>query len=102
VGGILLGFTRELAVKFAFLISIPTVLGAVVLEIPDALKSGLGEGMLVPSLVGVAVAAVSGFIAIKAMIRVVTSDKLVIFSIYTWAVGALVILAAVFNIGGAA
>jgi undecaprenyl-diphosphatase len=102
VGGLVLGFTRELAVRFAFLISIPTVLGAVVLEMPDAIKAGITGDMLVPALLGVVVAGVSGFIAIKAMIRVVTSDKLIFFSIYTWAVGAAVIVADLFNVGGAA
>jgi undecaprenyl-diphosphatase len=102
VGGLLLGFTRELAVRFAFLISIPTVLGAVVLKIPDALKVGLAGPMLVPSLVGIVVAGISGFIAIKAMLRIVSSKKLIIFSIYTWAVGALVIITALFGIGGTA
>jgi undecaprenyl-diphosphatase len=101
VGGLCLGFTRELAVRFAFLISIPTVLGAVVLEIPDAVNAGFAGGMLVPALVGVAVSAISGFFAIKAMIRIVTSDKLIIFSVYTWAVGAAVILTTIFGIGGA-
>jgi undecaprenyl-diphosphatase len=102
VGGLMLGFTRELAVRFAFLISIPTVLGAVVLEIPDAINAGFASDMLVPALVGVVISAVSGFIAIKAMIRIVTSDKLIIFSVYTWAVGAAVILTTIFGIGGAA
>ncbi|MDR2610942.1 MAG: undecaprenyl-diphosphate phosphatase [Clostridiales Family XIII bacterium] len=100
VGGLVLGFKRDLAVRFAFLISIPTVLGAVVLEIPDAIKAGITGDMFVPALIGIIVSAVSGFIAIKAMIRVVTSDKLMFFSIYTWAVGAIVIVTALFHVGG--
>jgi undecaprenyl-diphosphatase len=92
VGGLLLGFTRELAVTFAFLISIPTVLGAVILKVPDAIKEGIAGDMLVPSIIGVLVAAVAGFAAIKLMIKLVTGKKLYVFSIYTWAVGVLVII----------
>ncbi len=95
-GGLAAGLNRETAVKFAFLISIPSILGAVVLEVPDALKLGLGDNMLVPVLVGMAVAAVSGFIAIKTMIKVVSNKKLIYFSIYTWLLGALVIAYTIF------
>jgi undecaprenyl-diphosphatase len=91
-GGLLLGFTRELAVKFAFLISIPTVLGAVVLEIPSALKAGVASDMLIPCLVGIVVSALSGYAAIKVMIRIVSGKKLFIFSVYTWITGAAVLI----------
>ncbi len=90
-GGLIAGLNRETAVKFAFLISIPSILGAVVLEVPDALESGLGDNMMIPVLVGVAVAAISGFIAIKTMIKVVSNKKLIYFSVYTWLLGASVI-----------
>jgi undecaprenyl-diphosphatase len=92
VGGLLLGFTRELAVTFAFLISIPTVLGAVVLEIPDVIEQGFTGDLLAPSIVGVFMAAVAGFAAIKIMIKLVTGKKLYIFSIYTWVIGVVVII----------
>ncbi|MDR2157658.1 MAG: undecaprenyl-diphosphate phosphatase [Clostridiales Family XIII bacterium] len=92
VGGLFLGFTRELAVQFAFLISIPSVLGAVILEAPDALKSGLAGEMMLPAAVGVSVAAVAGYAAIKAMIRIVTGKKLFVFSVYTWILGAFVVI----------
>jgi undecaprenyl-diphosphatase len=91
VGGLFLGFTRELAVRFAFLISIPSVLGATVLEVPAAMKAGLAGDLLLPTVLGVIAAAVSGYFAIKAMIRLVTGKKLFVFSVYTWAVGAIVV-----------
>lgn len=94
VGGLLLGFKRELAVNFAFLISIPTVLGAVVLKIPAAMKEGIGEGMMIPSVVGLIVSAVAGYAAIKLMLRVVKGKKLYIFSIYTLALGIATVLLA--------
>jgi len=94
VGGLLLGFKRELAVNFAFLISIPTVLGAVVLKIPAAMKEGIGDGMMIPSVVGLIVSAVAGYAAIKLMLRVVKGKKLYVFSIYTLALGIATIILA--------
>lgn len=92
VGGLLLGLTRELAVKFAFLVSIPAVLGAFVLELPDAFEQGFDMDLALPIVIGMVVAAISGVIAIKTMIKVVTGKKLFIFSVYTWLVGIGVVI----------
>ncbi|MDR2771057.1 MAG: undecaprenyl-diphosphate phosphatase [Clostridiales Family XIII bacterium] len=95
-GGLASGMKRELAVRFAFLISIPSVLGAVVLEAPDAFGAGVEIVLLPPLGVGVVVSMLSGFFAIKTMIRVVSTGKLRYFSFYTWALGAAVIAYALF------
>lgn len=94
IGGLACKFNREFAVRFAFLISIPSVLGAFILELPDAIGAiSDGTGMsLGVMLAGVAVAAVSGYAAIKIMIKAVTSKKLVYFSAYTWIVGIALII----------
>ena len=96
VGGLASKYNRAHAVRFAFLISIPTVLGAFLLELPDAVEAigqsseaQMGAGALV---IGVAVAAVSGYAAIRVMIRAVTNKKLIFFSIYTWMAGAALII----------
>lgn len=91
-GGLFCGLKRDLAVKFAFLISVPPVLGSFLLELPDALEMGMSGVPMGPVLLGMAVAAISGFFAIKGMIRVVTGKKLIYFSIYTWLVGAFLIV----------
>ena len=91
VGGLVTGFKREFAVKFAFLISIPSILGAAVLEVPEAMKAtteGLAAG---PLIVGMIVSAVCGILAIKLMIKVVIAQKLKYFSYYVWVLGALTV-----------
>ena len=94
-GGLISGLERDFAVKFAFLISIPSILGSFVLEIPDALKSGT-EGLSAgPVIVGVIVSAISGLVAIKAMIKIVSNKKLTIFSFYTWTLGIIVVVYAI-------
>lgn len=97
VGGLSTGLNREFAVKFAFLISIPSILGSAVLEVPDMISEGVDMAMMMPILAGVIVSAISGLVAIKAMIKLVTGKKLYYFSYYTWIVGIAVILYAVFG-----
>ena len=96
VGGLASRYNRPHAVRFAFLISIPTVLGAFILELPDAFEamgSSSGEEVgLITLIAGIVVAAVSGYAAIKVMIKAVTNQKLIWFSFYTWIAGAALII----------
>ncbi len=90
-GGLISGQERAFAVKFAFLISIPTIIGSVVLEVPSAISEGLDFALILPVFIGMAVAAASGYAAIKFMIKIVSKQKLIYFSIYTWALGIFLI-----------
>ena len=83
-GSLICNLDRKFAVKFVFLISIPSILGSAVMEAPAAIKAGMDMSQLGPVLVGMAVAAVSGLIAIKSMIKIVSSKKLSYFSYYVW------------------
>lgn len=74
--------SREEAAEFSFLLSIPAILGGAVLEIPEAIKEGVTVGAL-PCIVGVLVAAVSGYFAVKFMIRLITKRSLTGFAVYT-------------------
>ena len=92
VGGLAGGLKREFAIRFAFLISIPSILGSALLEGKDALEAGIDTSVLGPIAVGMVIASISGVLAIKAMIKVVSDKKLKYFSYYVWALGALVII----------
>lgn len=91
-GGLISGLNKEFAVKFAFLISIPSILGSVIVEAPDAFEAGMDAALIGPVLAGVVVSALSGLFAIKAMIKLVSNKRLIGFSIYTWLLGAAVIV----------
>jgi len=91
-GSLVCNLNREFAVKYVFLISIPSILGSAVLEAPAALEAGFDMAQLGPVLVGMIVAAVSGLIAIKTMIKVVSNKKLNYFSYYVWLLGAAVVI----------
>lgn len=90
-GGLISGLNKEFAVKFAFLISIPSILGSVIVEAPDAIEAGLGDASLGPVIVGVIISALSGLFAIKAMIKLVSNKRLVGFSIYVWVLAIAVL-----------
>ena len=95
-GSLICNLDRKFAVKFVFLISIPSILGSAVMEAPAALESGFDMAQLGPVLVGMILAAVSGLIAIKTMIKIVSDKKLNYFSYYVWALGLIVICYGIF------
>ena len=96
-GSLICNLDRKFAVKFVFLISIPSILGSAVLELPDAIEAGVTVAEAGPVIVGMLVAAVSGLVAIKTMIKIVSDKKLSYFSYYVWVVGAFVVLLGIFG-----
>lgn len=90
--GISTGLDREFAVKFAFLMSIPAVLGANLLSLIDAARDGI-DGSCVPAyLAGMAVAAVSGIASIRLLRYVAKKGRFGGFAYYCWVVGVLAII----------
>ena len=85
--GMMRGFDRACAVRFSFLMSLPAVLGANVLEIKDALASNFPIEELPMYLVGVAVSAVVGYFAIRLVKSLSDKGKFGKFAYYCWAVG---------------
>jgi len=87
---ILLGIDRELAVRLSLWISLPAILGAALLSALDAAGGPLPAAG--PSLLGMAVAAVVGYLAIGWIVRLVRSDRFHWFAWYLWPLGAAAIL----------
>lgn len=85
--GMLRGFDRSFAVRFSFLLSLPAILGANVLEIKDAVQAGFPVEELPMYLVGVAVAAVVGYFAIRLVKSLSDKGKFGKFAYYCWVVG---------------
>lgn len=95
-GSLICNLDRKFAVKFVFLISIPSIMGSAILETPAAIDAGVTAAEVGPILVGMLVAAVSGLIAIKTMIKIVSDKKLSYFSYYVWVLGLIVVLYGIF------
>ena len=91
-GGLFCGYDRSYAVKFAFILSIPAVLGAAVLELPDMFAAGFDKSLLLPCLIGFAVSAVFGYLAIKTVQWLTKRKSLRWFGLYCAAVGIISIV----------
>lgn len=89
---LLAGMDRAFAVKFSFIVSIPAILGAAVLDVPDLFETNLTSGDLVNYAVGTLVAAVVGYICIKTMLKIVRNKKFKVFSIYCAVMGLISIV----------
>ena len=90
--GCFTGFERKFAVRFAFLLSIPAVLGANILTLKDALTSEIDWASMPAYLVGVVVAAVSGYACIRLLRYVADKGRFGAFAYYCWAVGVMTLV----------
>lgn len=91
-GGIFLGFDRKTAMEFSFLLSIPAILGAAVLEAKHATGSDFASVNIIVYLIGLIVAAVIGYLSIKVLLNFLQKQKLYFFSIYCWIAGMIVLV----------
>ena len=73
----------------AFLMSIPAILGALVLELKDCTAVALSGAEIAYYVVGMIVAAVVGYVCIKTMLIVVRRKKFTGFAIYCLIVGVI-------------
>lgn len=80
-GGVVCGLDREQNAKFVFLMSIPVILGAALISSVKAVSSGETLELL-PTLIGMLTASVTGYIAINTMLKVVKKANFKIFSYY--------------------
>lgn len=87
----LLGLERSYAVSYSFILGIPAVLGAIVLEVKDAVAQGATLPLPIV-LTGLLSAVVFGILSIKLVQWVVKGNKLKYFGYYTLTLGVLVIL----------
>lgn len=86
------GCKRDFAVRFSFLLSIPAVIGANILTLKDAIEAGIDWSMMPVYLVGVVVAAVSGYFAIRLVNLLSNKGKFGNFAYYCWGVGILALI----------
>lgn len=92
-GGLLRGFSRDFAVRFAFIMSLPVVLGANILEVGDALAATPAVAIpLYVYIVGVAVALLSGLAAIKMVRFIAKRGNFRPFVVYCTLIGIITIV----------
>lgn len=88
--GLLCGFEREYAVSYSFIMGIPAVFGAIILELKDL---GTAEGLPVAVLLtGFFTAVIFGILSIKLVQWLVRGNKFRIFAYYTLVLGIVVLI----------
>ncbi len=99
-GGLLLGFSRDAAARVSFLLGIPAIAGAGILELRGLLTDGTDLAGAAPLLaVGAVAAFFSGLGAIRLLIRILNGGKLWSFALYR-VVFALILLGTALVRGG--
>jgi undecaprenyl-diphosphatase len=97
---------RDFAARFSFLLSIPAILGALVLQTKDLIKgapaaeveaaaeavTSAGGIGIAAVIAGTLVAAVVGFFAVRFMLKIIKEKSLFGFAIYTAVLGILIII----------
>ncbi len=91
-GALFRGLDRETAARYSFLASIPVIAAAAAFDLLKLIKAHeAAQVVSAPYLVGTAVAAVSGFLAVRWMVRLIVRGALTGFVYYLLGLGALVI-----------
>ncbi len=87
--GLLRGINQQTALDYSFVLGIPAIAAAAVVSLKDLGSDGAAIGAA-PLIAGVITAAIVGFLAIKLLKWIVTTNKLTIFAYYTLIAGTLV------------
>lgn len=99
-GGLLLGFRREAAARFGFLLGIPAIAGAGAMQLRRLLESSEDLAAIAPLLViGVVSAFISGLFAIKLLFRILDGGSTRIFVAYRFAFAAVLVASVVLRGG---
>jgi undecaprenyl-diphosphatase len=89
VCGMACGMEREVSARFSFLLSIPAIIGAMLLQLNF---EDLRGSDIFPLLLGLVTSAISGFFALKILMGVVRRGRLFCFAPYCWLLGLLIII----------
>ncbi len=96
VGGLVNGLKKEDAVEFSFLLSMPAVLGACILEAKDIFSLSSLNTSISVMLIGFLTAVIVGYLSIKLLILVVKKERLKYFAYYCWIVACAVLVKVLF------
>jgi len=95
-GGLATGLNRKKVADFSFLMSIPAIIGAALLDLLDLMDGGLSlesfDGSWTAVILGVAAAMISGLLAIKFMLFVIRKIQLKWFAVYVGLLGAFILV----------
>jgi undecaprenyl-diphosphatase len=87
--GMFLGFRRDAAARFTFLLAIPAMFAAAGKEGLELVKMGLPSSALQLMVLGLAVSAAVGYVTIKYFLRFLGGNRLDLFAYYRWVLAAM-------------
>lgn len=92
--GLILGVEKEKATRFSFLMVIPPILGATLLQVIDLIETPalIGQTSIAALTVGFFAALIFGIIACKWMISIVKKGKLIYFAAYCFIIATVVLI----------
>lgn len=89
-GGVLSGLDKKKAASFSFMMSAPAIVASLLMEGKDALETGaFAHIQLIPAIAGILVAAVSGYFALRFMMKIIVKVPLSVFAIYVAILGII-------------
>ncbi len=91
--GFLRKVKKEAVFRYSFLLSIPAVIGATVMESKDLM---LGEIDIVALLFGVIVSMIVGYVSLKLLLKIVLKEKFHLFAYYCWIAGLIIVIFSIF------
>ena len=94
--GLTIGLNKAFAAKFSFILSIPAILGAFLLQVKD-IGSAMDANFL-PVFLGFIASIVAGYMAIKWMLDLIQNKSLDIFAFYCWLMGLIVFMGSIAHI----
>ena len=94
--GLTIGLDKEFAAKFSFILSIPAIFGAFILQAKD-IGSALDVNFL-PVFLGFIASIIAGYLAIKWMLNLIQNKSLDIFAYYCWLMGIIVFMGSIAHI----
>lgn len=92
-----MGFHRPAAARFSFLLALPIIFGAGMLQLKDAVDVGISGGDLTVLLIGFVAAFVSGYACIAWLLRLLQNKGVYAFAYYCWAAGGFFLLMTLFR-----
>jgi undecaprenyl-diphosphatase len=90
VAGLFSGIGRKTAACYSFLLSIPAIIGALLLELIGGDVSP--DISILNIMIGIVVSAMVGFAALKILLNVVNNGKLYLFAPYCWLMGVALLV----------
>lgn len=88
LGGVSTGLNKSTAARFSFMMSAPAILGSLLMEGKDAAELGyIKDIAVIPSLIGVVIAAIVGYLSIRLMLRIIAKIPLSWFALYLAVIG---------------